>query len=503
MSVVANWYALKNYIAIENVINYKFIMIIKNILAKQIKINLDCCCTLNCIFCSNKPRYKKIKELEKIKSVLDKIKITSNIENIYWTGCEPLNYHELPELLEYAKQLNFHNTVFTHGLNLNEDYLSLLKLKGLDELCISIQGIDYIHNIQTGSPAAWDELIHTLSIVIDSQIPISTNTIITKYNYGILERISNLFLKLNASTHNFICYNFYNESGIKYNEFAVPHYFIQYKYIKSFLENSIEILRNRKVNIFFMPYCMLEKKYYENIVGFKQLFLNQNNFLPQKICLSQKYIEMDDLHKLNYLLKSGKKLSEYFNDNNLKECQKCSLQFICDGLNKKYISKFGAAELKSVSLEKYITDMNFFRTQQRDNNSDFTDDSNFEKNYINDLNTFILNLICNTINLYFSSNFDELKKFFLKFKKDYTASHISILAQGFINLLENNISNARAYFKKFDIIDNHQTSLGEFGIILSLKQQNKLSQFKEHAEIFKHKNFTDNYEMLNKLKSFI
>ncbi|HOK39708.1 MAG TPA: radical SAM protein [bacterium] len=482
-------------------------MIVPDPITKKSDINLGYVCDINCQFCYYKFGTKPFMQLQEVKELIDKMKNTFDLKSIDWQGGEPTIYKHLLEALEYAKNKGFHNTIITHGLNLTKDKLKDLKSAGLDEILISVHGFDFIHNIQTGVSNGWQRINNALCNINEIGIPLRTNTVINKYNYGTLPHLAKFFLNFNINTHNFINFNYFATWAKDKDEFADPHFQIQYKFVRPFLEEAIEILKsgNRKINLRYIPFCVVDKKYAEHIVGFKQVFFDPDEWLPKHI-YNENYFSMDEINKITYTARLGVKFACAFSSNEFKECKKCSYQFICDGLSKRYYLRFGDEDLKAINDDNYINDFIYFRKKDFPKYfiADYNKNSDVKNiNYLDNLNQIILFSLVDNIYLYLTNNIERFNMYINELSDYYVNSHYSIFAKAFQYLINGKIQDARYNFRYFDIVDNHKSKLGDLGIILTLMKEDKSDLLQNKIAKFKNINFNNEYRILEKIKEWL
>ena len=100
---------------------------------------------------------------------------------------EPLVYSHLEESLDYAQRAGLFTSITTNALNLRQKADILIK-NGLNELFISLDGPETIHNEIRGHKSSFQRALDGIEAVAsNSDIPISVFCVITEWNIGYLK----------------------------------------------------------------------------------------------------------------------------------------------------------------------------------------------------------------------------------------------------------------------------------------------------------------------------
>lgn len=113
------------------------------------------------------------KNIELLKNILP----TIEIEKINFTGGECTTSEQLENLLQWSKTHGYGVSIFTNGLELNDDIAIMC-----DCLYLSIDGDRDTHNGIRGTKNAFDGVLNALSIAKKHSIPIHVQTTINKFN---------------------------------------------------------------------------------------------------------------------------------------------------------------------------------------------------------------------------------------------------------------------------------------------------------------------------------
>jgi radical SAM protein with 4Fe4S-binding SPASM domain len=101
-----------------------------------------------------------------------------------FTGGEPTLRVDLPELLLYAQNKGIVTGLITNGRKLKEKaYVETLEKAGLDFAQVTLESHKpQIHDLMTGAKGSWKETVAGIKNLAQSQIYVTTNTTLSKYN---------------------------------------------------------------------------------------------------------------------------------------------------------------------------------------------------------------------------------------------------------------------------------------------------------------------------------
>ncbi|MFH1824884.1 MAG: radical SAM protein [Candidatus Firestonebacteria bacterium] len=187
-------------------------------------------CNLRCYMCGQwgdsgcNKNYdsKKLNDeipLEKLISFLDEIKLFN--PHITLFGGEPLLFGHIEKLIKEIKNRNLHCCIITNGVLL-ERYAETIVNSQVDELSISIDGPEYIHDQIRNVKGTYErikkgvEKINQLKKEKSQKFPIiNIVCTISEKNYGHLEEMIDVTKQINANTLNFHHLIFTEESTLK------------------------------------------------------------------------------------------------------------------------------------------------------------------------------------------------------------------------------------------------------------------------------------------------
>ncbi|MGB7604795.1 MAG: radical SAM protein, partial [Lutisporaceae bacterium] len=167
----------------------------------SVHINITNRCNLNCTHCYAGKYINKQEEssVEKyIYEIIDKLYI-NRIFILEWSGGEPFIYENFCNVLEYADNLNFYQSILTNGVLLNDEIL----VKRLSKLNLSLEvsvdgdqnAVDYIKG-----EGIYGQIRSGIASAIDAGIPTIAKITILEENIGTYEKIIQDMMKLSVRT---------------------------------------------------------------------------------------------------------------------------------------------------------------------------------------------------------------------------------------------------------------------------------------------------------------
>jgi MoaA/NifB/PqqE/SkfB family radical SAM enzyme len=343
-------------------------------MTRRVKVHTGLKCNAKCRFCyywdsldaENPPT-------EEIKAKLRYAK-KHGIKDIDFSGGEPTVRPDFPELVSYAKELEFrYICVITNGIRLaNKEYFKELISNGLNDVLFSLEGCNAeVHDYLTQVPGSFEKVNKAIQYAKEFGIKLRTNTTVTSINYKYLPELAKYLAKLQSDAVNFILFN----------DWCSAHKIIQdmacrYSEAAPYLKESIDILDSsvRKVTVRYIPFCFMVgyEKYICNLLQKKYDSDEWDDAIKMRL-LSQINIKKMSFRYLTFMLKEfirypsaivrGKfNLREYFHDREVKKmrkeynygpgCKDCKYFYICDGLENSYAEAVGVGELKPIGGQK-------------------------------------------------------------------------------------------------------------------------------------------------------
>lgn len=146
-------------------------------------------CNLRCNLCFNssgKPRSSEL-ATEKILYSLDKLR-EANVIDIRFSGGEITQHPDWFEVLKYAKKLGFVVSCNTNGVYDDMDVVEKLLSLSLNQITISIDGIQSGHEKNRGKNT-YNKIMNSLQKLSEGNAPIRINTLISRWSIAQMEQI--------------------------------------------------------------------------------------------------------------------------------------------------------------------------------------------------------------------------------------------------------------------------------------------------------------------------
>jgi len=367
----------------------------------RVRISTGLKCNIRCVFCYyNEELNSQDYTTAQIKRMLD-LASEYHIKDIDFSGGEPTIRKDFPELVGYASHLGFRTIcVITNGTRIGEmAYLRRLVDAGLNEVLLSVHGHDHeTHDALVGSKGAFKKIRSTLRNINALKLRLRVNTVVNRHNHKHLDALSEFIKPFSPAAYNLICFNdWVNASSLTEN------IAIKYSEVAENLNDCVDRLDRYipKVTVRYIPFCFMKghekhvcgllqndydhdewidsvkrlvtdldtdrkQKYFDSL---NQIYHHHRNDLPD-ILTSEEMVVMDriagdrpfdqfasPLAIIAHKIENYAKRQSYVKG---PDCQRCSRNLICDGLEKTYADVFSTTELTPVSGDP-ITDPMFFR----------------------------------------------------------------------------------------------------------------------------------------------
>ncbi len=141
-------------------------------------------CPNNCIHCyAGGPHETPELNTSQWKEVIDRLG-EIGVFIVTFTGGEPTLREDLPELLQYAQNNGMVTGLITNGRKLKDkEYIQTLEQAGLDFAQVTLESYKpQIHDLMTSAKGSWKETVIGIKNAVRSQIYVTTNTTLSKYN---------------------------------------------------------------------------------------------------------------------------------------------------------------------------------------------------------------------------------------------------------------------------------------------------------------------------------
>jgi len=313
----------------------EFIMFTKIV---DINTKNGCACNNNCVFCASSPREgchddyinPQDSETERVKLELHKPRLKKT-KVVYFTasGGEPTLRKDIIELLSYANELGY-KQIYLQTNGRMFCYPEFTK-RVVDAGCNSTQISLHAHSAElydriTRAPGSFEQTVQGIKNLLQyrDEIVIEISVLFNKMNYKHLPAIAR-----------FICKEFKGIDEVKFYPVdpagTAPEnhqkLLVRMSVVKPYLEKALAILASRGFNfaISFMPYCVIDKKYWRDI--------------SSKVTRNKGFVTY----------KSPPRSAKESHCVIFKSCEGCVMKEKCPGIWQSYTSRVGTDEFKPIS----------------------------------------------------------------------------------------------------------------------------------------------------------
>ncbi|MBD3203490.1 radical SAM protein [Candidatus Woesearchaeota archaeon] len=300
---------------------------------KRMDIRLGFECNNACLFCAVGLERETIssKTTGQVKEDITEAK-KLGIDQLDFTGGEPTIRKDIFEIISYAKSLGFpiiqmqsNGRMFSY-----KNFSDRLIKSGLTAIGFLFPSHKkQIYELLTQAKGSYGQVLKAFENIKDSDLHISTITVVNKYNFEDLPETTRFLAGLNNKFKNYFAeFNFIMPSGDawKNKERLIPKITKTIPYIKKSL--NISKKNNFELNIEGIPLCFLQG-FEDNIVEFGMAS--------------------------DWQMRMGNGIVEDFNKRRLEkgrskgpQCEECNLNNKCNGLYKGYELIHGFGELKPI-----------------------------------------------------------------------------------------------------------------------------------------------------------
>ena len=301
---------------------------------KKYYFQLGFSCNNNCWHCSL-PMWEHPHDLstDEVKSILKKAK-DDGVDVIALTGGEPTIRNDFLEIVKYAKSLNFDRIELqTNGRMLAYKQFAKKTVEyGVTDIYLSFHApTKELQDLITRVKGSFVESLKGLRNILPLDVRVETNTVISKLNYKVLDKLMILFHEIGVKE---VEIDFLRPIGNanKYFDLIVP----KKSEVKPYLEKALEVAQNLGFDAIFVddyPLCFMKK--------FKQYNADYIASLSNSI---------HDENAYNISVDSDLQPIQIHEEQKVKgpPCKNCIFSKYCEGDWKEYIQKFGWTEFKPI-----------------------------------------------------------------------------------------------------------------------------------------------------------
>ena len=321
---------------------------------KRFVIDVGHRCNMNCIFCYHHHEgdltKAKFREFNEISNEVDNGIARGNIWCDF-TGGEPTLHPSICHFVKVLSDRSIGTTIITNGV-VGPTTVDKIIDSGLDEFLVSVHGMEHTHDHLTYKGVRESQLKFLEQI--KGRMNIRFNFVINQLNQKEILETADWMSQWSPSIVNFINFNPLHEwkSSLKEAEDIIAGFFI----VENQLNRAIGLLeqKNIGVNVRYYPMCRIAEEYRRCICNDLHVIFDPYEWdyrMPVKTV--EKYIQWG---------------IDATNETECKDypCRDCDLQWICGGLNKKFLEIAGPECLtpQRVNFSSYEDRFNFYHYRQ-------------------------------------------------------------------------------------------------------------------------------------------
>jgi len=181
-------------------------------------------CQNDCVHCyAGGPHETAELNTSQWKEVIDRLS-QIGIFILTFTGGEPTLREDLPELLQYAQNKGMVTGLITNGRKLKDkEYVKTLEKAGLDFVQVTLESHQpKIHDLITAAKGSWKETVAGIKNAAQSQIYVTTNTTLSKYNASDFLRTIDYIKELGVAAFGCNSLIYSGKANAVSQEFALP-----------------------------------------------------------------------------------------------------------------------------------------------------------------------------------------------------------------------------------------------------------------------------------------
>jgi pyrroloquinoline quinone biosynthesis protein E len=157
-------------------------------------------CPLHCVYCSNPLELKRREEelaTEEWLRVFEEAQ-GLGIVQLHLSGGEPLHRSDIRELVGRASDLGLYSNLITSGVGLSRQRMQMLAGSGLNSVQLSLQAATPSLSDIIGGRKSYAEKREAAEAILESNLPLTINVVLHRYNLDHLEEIIDLCVSWGA-----------------------------------------------------------------------------------------------------------------------------------------------------------------------------------------------------------------------------------------------------------------------------------------------------------------
>jgi PqqA peptide cyclase len=157
-------------------------------------------CPLRCPYCSNPIEWAKHKNELDTETWLRVFREAEDlgVVGLNLTGGEPILRHDLEELIAGARKLDLYTNLITSGIPLLRERLTGFRAAGLDNVQVSVQGIDAKQSDRIAGLKSFEKKLEVCAWVKELGMPLTLNVVLHRDNLDHVAEVVALAQKLKA-----------------------------------------------------------------------------------------------------------------------------------------------------------------------------------------------------------------------------------------------------------------------------------------------------------------
>ncbi|MCK4539543.1 radical SAM protein [Candidatus Parcubacteria bacterium] len=292
-----------------------------------IELEIGPTCLKDCLFCleGGKKTKRKVVSLVDFKKLLQ----NNHPKKVVLSGGEPLLNKQLFFYIDFCKEFGVKTISLVSAWEdgFGDDFIKKLLEKGVNEIMLSIEGPQIIHDRLTRKTGSYRNVaiafrrFYAYKMKYNFRLIIHSN--INKKNFKVLPLFTSEFLKKFPKID---CYHLQTleplGSALKGGKEIIPKYKEVVHLFSKYLDEYLEKYKN-KVRFGLLPYCTVKKKF------FPLLGLRADVLL---------HTERGEITKSSS--QEGKM--------KFSRCKECRMNYICDGIWVNYVKIYGDKEFQPI-----------------------------------------------------------------------------------------------------------------------------------------------------------